>query len=409
VKKLYATLLYILSLHLTLQAQWVEINPPGNGDNYTSVVFPTKDTGYAVGLGGSIIKTTDGGNNWTLQLQLPSIAGPIWDVCFTDANTGFAVGGGSIKLKTTNGGIKWDTIPTLPALTYISVCFPTKNTGYILPMSDTSTYKTTDGGNTWIKQPNLISGSAANGAIYFTDSLTGYVASGGIAKTTDGGNSWVMQDSSGYYGSTEYFTSICFSAPDTGYAVAYYGSIYKTVNGGNHWIKQVTGTSPHTSLYSVFFTSTNVGYAAGGDAINGAPNRIFKTTDGGANWVQQTTPSNNMDLLFSLFFTKPDTGYALGIGGTILKTVNGGFTDINQIHSLNSTITIYPNPVQNTLNIKAETYDTYNYKIVNTLGEFILQGTCQQNINVNTLPKGIYFLQLYQQNKLMYSNKFLKE
>jgi hypothetical protein len=60
------------------------------------------NTGYAVSPGGEIIKTTNGGANWTTQTS-----GSINDlnfIFFKDANTGYIVGDQGTILKTTNGG-----------------------------------------------------------------------------------------------------------------------------------------------------------------------------------------------------------------------------------------------------------------------------------------------------------------
>jgi photosystem II stability/assembly factor-like uncharacterized protein len=75
----------------------------------SSISFPTADTGYAVGEGKldqpkhiTIIKTTDAGLNWTAQSS--GDTNSLYSVYFTDSNTGYSVGSGGTILKTTNGG-----------------------------------------------------------------------------------------------------------------------------------------------------------------------------------------------------------------------------------------------------------------------------------------------------------------
>jgi photosystem II stability/assembly factor-like uncharacterized protein len=67
-----------------------------------SVYFADANTGYAVGAGGKILKTTDGGTNWSVQSS--GTTDNLSSVYFTDANTGYVVGGNGTFLKTTNGG-----------------------------------------------------------------------------------------------------------------------------------------------------------------------------------------------------------------------------------------------------------------------------------------------------------------
>ena len=82
-----------------------------------AVDFPSTSIGYAVGNGPKtvILKTTTGGSSWKeLNPSFPWQASELHDVKFIDINTGFAVGGtflnGNWKgtiLKTTNGGSDW--------------------------------------------------------------------------------------------------------------------------------------------------------------------------------------------------------------------------------------------------------------------------------------------------------------
>jgi hypothetical protein len=60
------------------------------------------NTGYIVGGGGLILKTTNGGTNWVQQISETSVS--LHSVYFTDSITGYAVGDGGTILKTINGG-----------------------------------------------------------------------------------------------------------------------------------------------------------------------------------------------------------------------------------------------------------------------------------------------------------------
>ncbi|MBA4410158.1 MAG: YCF48-related protein [Bacteroidota bacterium] len=121
--------------------------------------------------------------------------------------------------------------------------------------------------------------------------------------------------------------SVYFTSTNTGYAVG--GSsngqiILKTINGGTSWAPQTSNI--HTlyqvyfTLFSVYFPDAITGYAVGGD---GSPSQmILKTTNGGTTWTEQIGATTNQ--LNSVYFTDANTGYAVGRGGTILKTINGG-------------------------------------------------------------------------------------
>ena len=92
------------------RSQWVWQNPLPQGNWLFGVSFTDANNGTAVGWYGTILRTTDGGQNWVIQ---PSgILGTkigLYGVSFTDANTGTAVGGvlNATILRTTDGGANW--------------------------------------------------------------------------------------------------------------------------------------------------------------------------------------------------------------------------------------------------------------------------------------------------------------
>ena len=79
-------------------------------------------------------------------------------------------------------------------------------------------------------------------------------------------------------------------------------------------------------LTSVYFPSAgndqNTGYAVGHQGT------ILKTIDGGGSWLQQA--SGTTKDLYSTYFIDNNTGFAVGRDGTILKTTNGGETWITK-------------------------------------------------------------------------------
>jgi photosystem II stability/assembly factor-like uncharacterized protein len=70
-----------------------------------AVCFVTPDAGWAVGAGGVIIATSDGGRTW--RPQTSGVGDDLRDVKFFDAREGWAVGTGGTMLHTTDGGRTW--------------------------------------------------------------------------------------------------------------------------------------------------------------------------------------------------------------------------------------------------------------------------------------------------------------
>jgi photosystem II stability/assembly factor-like uncharacterized protein len=73
----------------------------------TSVSFIDARNGWAVGHGGSILATTDGGENWQLQRTSLQEDRPLFAVHFFDAHHGVTVGLWGLVLTTDDGGAHW--------------------------------------------------------------------------------------------------------------------------------------------------------------------------------------------------------------------------------------------------------------------------------------------------------------
>lgn len=71
-------------------------------------------------------------------------------------------------------------------------------------------------------------------------------------------------------------------------------------------------------------------------------------------------------------------------------------------------ITIYPNPITNTLFIKTNGYRNSMIEIYNTLGLCVLKSTINEQIDVSDLTKGIYYLKTQKDNEVIVK-QFIKE
>ena len=86
------------------------------------------------------------------------------------------------------------------------------------------------------------------------------------------------------------------------------------------WATVRTG-DPATIYHDVYFTDADHGWIVGG---NGSGGFILRTINGGFNdidWTEQTTTGA---ALWKLFFLDASNGWAVGDNSTILYTTNGG-------------------------------------------------------------------------------------
>lgn len=253
-----------------------------------------------------------------IEQSTPAPTFPLFSFSFPSVNTGFAVGYGNRMIKTTNSGNSWFNISIFPntAQDLNSVWFINENTGWMCSTNDTL-YHTTNSAATWSAQMKLHSDGQK---IFFIDNNTGWIlAQPRLYKTTDAGENWnIINTQMG-----QYFT---FANASTGWMASYPGAgvsvIHKTTDGGISWTPQYS-TSNFRVIYSLEFADENTGWAAG------YREHILKTTNGGINWIQQRDMDNSVGI-YSMDFINSNTGWAIGDPGVSVYTINGG-TTWNQI------------------------------------------------------------------------------
>ena len=78
----------------------------------TAVQFIDANTGWAVGYDFAVIKTTDGGETWTLQNYAEDPGWAFYGVFFLDQNRGFAMGERGTFKRSNDGGKTWSDVET---------------------------------------------------------------------------------------------------------------------------------------------------------------------------------------------------------------------------------------------------------------------------------------------------------
>lgn len=256
---------------------WTRMTPVLYADLY-AINFPVNaTTGYIVNSGGFLFKTEDGGDNW--QIFNEPIH-PLYGIHFPGTNdTGYAVGALGEVIRTTDGVIWFEVnIAGGYNLNLNDVYFIDGSEGWVVADSG-KIFHTTNGGQEWTEQPSRI--SATLYGVFFRDANHGWVvgANKTCLKTTDGGQTWDSLAIS--LPANTQFNSVTFPVDlDTGFIVGSFGRVAKTTDGGNSW----TTTSLLYNFYRVEFPLDNLtGWVCGQNEA------IYKTTDGGGiNWIEET-------------------------------------------------------------------------------------------------------------------------
>ncbi|MBS1517437.1 MAG: T9SS type A sorting domain-containing protein [Bacteroidetes bacterium] len=241
-------------------------------DLLIDVFFADQNNGWIVGHNGRIIRTVSGGEAW--QIQNSGTFDNLFNVFFIDNNTGWVAGDNGI-IRTVNGGANWTSSLNYPWM--YSVFFINENTGWAGGRFG-KLVKTTNGGNTWTDQ------QGGTGATYysvkFSDENKGWAVGdyNTIIRTENGGLNWTQQ-SSGIPGTNLKLSEIHIAKNDdrTAYISSYNNYIFKTTNSGANWYKTVI--PGYSDFNSIYFSSDNIGYAVGYYA------RIMKTSNGGVTFA----------------------------------------------------------------------------------------------------------------------------
>ena len=323
-KKIVAWLLFSSSL---FAQGWFWQYPKPQGNTLWDICILNENTAIAVGEQGTIIRTTDGGENWDVDLYVCGLSTTLSSVFFIDSETGYVVGGSGAMLKTTDGGETWTKLDSVTSKGLTSIYFFNADTGWVTGTGSNETgaivLKTTDGGETWTSELVGLYVRCFN-SVYFTNDSTGWVVGDGywgneIYKTTDCGETWIQQDIEPVvYG----LQDIQFIDENTGFIITCFCDILKTTDGGKTWDHQNLydkyPDEDYYSSYSVHFVDSLHGWIVGGDYDG----YILKTTDGGENWVEEDM--DILDHLYEITFSDPLHGWTVGRDGLIYITTNGG-------------------------------------------------------------------------------------
>ena len=242
----------------------------------------------------------------------------ITDIEFINRNTGWACGNNAIY-KTTNGGDNWVNQPN-PS-TYLIMQIHPVNDSVVYAAGWWNFLKTTNGGDNWI---SIFSGGPGQGlptldAIYFINENTGWM--GGqvrIMKTTNGGKSFI--DSGRIEGDIQ---DIYFKNELEGLASGIASAFFKTTNGGENWVQiHVISQGPQYNFIRMSFINDSVGYMGG--------EIVFKTTDFGSTWDSVGAVPFDGEQAYCIEFADENTGYSGGTTGTLFKTTDGGHSWVRQ-------------------------------------------------------------------------------
>ena len=320
---------------------WHKTNAPVASSRTDDIWFASPNVGWAVNSNGHILKTGDGGKNWTIQKKTS-----VYLRCIGFAGTSTQVGWvGSVspeqRMFVTRDGTTWNPVTNLPPKP-AKVCGISVVDDQVIyasgtndPRDDPAVLKTTDGGANWISI-DMTAHASLLVDIHFQTRDRGWVVGGRdvvacpgrratrdvvrpvVLFTDDGGATWTdlipARDKKrfphGEWGWKIFFLNdqVAFVSLENFLD----GAILKSVDGGMSWKRvPINDRQRNADLEGVGFVSEDKGWVGGWGDIDFAGGFTSKTEDGGKTW------DNANEVGFRLnrfrFFGNPVTvGYASG-------------------------------------------------------------------------------------------------
>ena len=382
------TILLMLVLTSSTNAQWVIIPTPGGNGMYGITNSGTN----LFGINGPIVKSTDNGLNWVYSF------GPTQDTyAITTFGLKIFVGTSAGIYSSTDDGVTW--IRSTPTFYNSYFTFGKDGdtiyaggtryqngnnlTGYLkryIPQYDSWTdYSSTiGGGNIYtlvILGRNVFAGTHTEGINLLPIDIIG-----GRVHVNNGLPSL-------------YINSLAVNSTTLYAGVA--GGLYRSTNNGTNWVLTTLGG---LDVKAVTVYNGNV-FAA-------TSSNVFMSTNNGANWINKTQNFVNTNLLYSLPILN-NYIFACAMGflwrrsySDIISEIGTTTTGIKDYHLAQN----YPNPWNPTTSIKYSIPKSglVTLKVYNILGKEVTKlvndnqspGTYTVDFQGAELPSGIYFYRL---------------
>ncbi len=400
----------------TVFAQWTNLNAP-TGGGYTQVYSTLAVSPNGKNIAAFTQKTSTLTFQSTYHYTTSHDFGATWQVYSVPDTAGLT---GAQLYNTAPLDIFWDgddlyvqdanPITKLKKSSNFGASFTVQNGNYITQsrivqspngnwykFNASVLYSSSDKGVTW----NSIPGAGTNFMEYCVANNGNLVATynSGVAYSTNGGNTWIPATFSPTGSWIDSKNSISKASDGTLlYLCSTASKIYKSIDNGVTW-QQITATLPVNPIKMLY---------SGTDIITLSTNAsTHKSTNGGTSFTQMT----------------PITGGILSSGNGMANSSTDIFiSGMSAIYKYASTtgiaentnqnnIILFPNPSTGIFTC-ISSLTISEIKIYNELGEIILNNKIDSpttTINLTGNPKGIYFYQLINDNRIIKLGKIIIE
>ncbi|MDR6516120.1 T9SS type A sorting domain-containing protein [Chryseobacterium camelliae] len=384
-------------------------------------------------------KTSNGGTTWTSgtinvgdpSLTITNISGVSSTTAWVGALASTATDGLGAVYKTTNGGTTWTAQQPFSTFgeSYLNFvhAFDSNNViaGGDPEGGEFELYTTSNGGTSWTRVsaanvPNPLSGEYGYNSGYYAvgSNIFFYTGKGRIFKSTDKGLTWTIAFTGSTYGLTDFGATavngdMAWSDANRGIVMKknFSGTgnnatptaiaLYRTTDGGATWS-------------TVTFTGITAANKINDIAYVPGTNILLATSSAGGSWksIDNGTTWTSIDTAQHLSVRCADTSNCYSGGFNTSSTVGGMFKSsqnlsVSDALKLNNGLSIYPNPAKGEVNIKTDK-KIKSSSVLDISGRTVLSSTTQK-VDVSSLAKGVYMLQVEFADGTTSTEKLIKE
>jgi photosystem II stability/assembly factor-like uncharacterized protein len=228
---------------------------------------------WIVDAAGNLWRSTDGG--YSFSSQQPAGGTPLYDVRFVDDANGWIVGAAGTLLETTDEGVNWNAVPSGTTADLYTVRFHGGSVGWACGASGTLLH-TSDGGATWTASTPF----TPSRDLYDIDFDGSTVCVAGshsfCARSTNAGGSWTVLDL--HIWSRSDVLGVALPPGGPLWLSGGGGFLRRTSDGGSTWYYPQHAVM--SAITSVCFTDVNHGWACAGKS-----KLVARTSDGGVTWT----------------------------------------------------------------------------------------------------------------------------
>ncbi|MCX6161442.1 MAG: T9SS type A sorting domain-containing protein [Ignavibacteriae bacterium] len=413
----------------TVNAQWTSY-PTGVPYSLFAVDFYKNDItpgvgnellGLAVGQGGTVLRTTNNGEEWTLVYQNINI----WlnDVKWATDHVAYAAGMGGVIIKTVDEGVTWTVIRPYdtPMHTFRGIAVSQAyDCNFVTFVGYAGTYfETHDAGATFIERDGVTPWTMHSIEFAYvpaTSELNGIIAGtdGYLWNTANHGVNWVVRPEMRNSGVYDYLNDVVFATKDIAFLCGNNGRIMWTINHGNTWAVLPSFTSQHLRSIDMIRTGPAPAYSHRTVTVCGDNGTIYTSTDWCNTWTNGS-PFGETRHFYGVCLNGEHKGTVVGEIGTgvgntgmMYQSFDNGMVGISQTgttvpqkFALNQN---FPNPFNPTTKISfalakagpvmLTVFDMSGKEVATLVNTTLTAGNFEYTFDGSKLSSGVYFYRI---------------